>query len=51
MSLLAPAALGLLALSVPLVVLYMLRSRRRRVEVPSVALWEAEEQNVSAALP
>ncbi len=51
MSLLAPAALGLLALSIPLVVLYMLRSRRRRVEVPSVALWVAEEQNVSAALP
>ncbi len=51
MSLLAPAALGLLTLSVPLVVLYMLKSRRRRVEVPSVALWRAEEQNVSAALP
>jgi hypothetical protein len=51
MSLLAPAALGLLALAIPLIVLYMLRSRRRRVDVPSVALWAAEEQNVSAALP
>ena len=51
MSLLAPAALGLVSLAIPLVVLYMLRSRRRRIEVPSVKLWEAEEQNVSAALP
>jgi hypothetical protein len=50
-SLLVPAALGLLSLSIPLVVLYMLRSRRRRVEVPSVQMWLAEEQYVSAALP
>ncbi len=51
MSLLAPAALGLLALSVPLVVLYMLRSRRQRLEVPSVLMWRGEEEFVSAALP
>jgi hypothetical protein len=51
MSLLAPAALGLLSLAIPLVVLYMLRSRRRRVDVPSVMLWEGEEQFVSASLP
>ena len=51
MSLLAPAALGLLVLSVPLVVLYMLRSRRRTLEVPSIRLWLGEEQHVSAALP
>ena len=51
MSFLAPAALGLLALSVPLVVLYMLRSRRQRLEVPSVLMWQGEEQFVSAALP
>lgn len=51
MSFLAPAALGLLALSIPLVVLYMLRSRRQRLEVPSVLLWSGEEQFVSAALP
>jgi hypothetical protein len=50
-SFLAPAALGLLALSIPLVVLYMLRSRRQRFEVPSVLLWAGEEQFVSAALP
>lgn len=51
MSFLAPAALGLLALSIPLVVLYMLRSRRQRLEVPSVLLWSGEEEFVSAALP
>jgi hypothetical protein len=50
-SLLAPAALGLLALSIPLVVLYMLRSRRQRLVVSSVRLWEGEEEYVSAALP
>ncbi len=51
MNLLAPAALGLLSLSVPLIVLYMLRSRRRTLEVPSIRLWAGEEQHVSAALP
>ena len=51
MSFLAPAALGLLSLSIPLVVLYMLRSRRRRLEVPSIRMWVGEEQYVSAALP
>lgn len=51
MSLLAPAALALLALSVPLVVLYMLRSRRRGIEVASTLLWEDEKEFVSAALP
>jgi hypothetical protein len=50
-SFLAPAALGLLALSIPLIVLYMLRSRRQRFEVPSVLLWTREEQFVSAGLP
>jgi Ca-activated chloride channel family protein len=51
MSFLAPAALGLLALSIPLVVLYMLRSRRQVQEVPSTMLWEGEEQFVSSSLP
>ena len=51
MNLLAPAALGLLSLAIPLVVLYMLKSRRRRVDVPSIHLWEGEEQFVSASLP
>ena len=51
MRFLAPAALGLMALSIPLVVLYMLRSRRQRLEVPSVLMWSGEEEFVSAALP
>lgn len=51
MNFLAPAALAALALSIPLVVLYMLRSRRRRLEVPSVRLWEGEEEYVSASIP
>ena len=51
MSLIAPAALGLLALAVPLIVMYMLRSRRRGIEVTSTLLWEDEKEFVSAALP
>lgn len=51
MSFLAPAALGLVALAIPLIVLYMLRSRRQRLEVPSVLMWSGEEEFVSAALP
>lgn len=51
MNLLAPAALGLAALAIPLIVLYMLRSRRRRVEVPSVLLWKRAETSVTAAVP
>lgn len=51
MSLLAPAALGLGAFAIPLIVLYMLRSRRQRVEVPSVLLWERAEQSVTSAVP
>jgi hypothetical protein len=50
-SFLAPAAFGLLSLAIPLVVLYMLRSRRQRLEVPSVHLWQQMEQFVSAAIP
>ncbi len=51
MSLLAPAALGLAAFAIPLIVLYMLRSRRQRVEVPSVLLWERADQSVTSAVP
>jgi hypothetical protein len=50
-SFLAPAAFGLLSLAIPLIVLYMLRSRRQRVEVPSIYLWQQMEQFVSAAIP
>ncbi len=51
MNLLAPAALGLAALALPLIALYMLRSRRRRVVVPSVFLWRRAETSVTAAAP
>jgi hypothetical protein len=51
MSLLAPIALGLASLAIPLIVLYMLRSRRRRVEVASTLLWEQVGAPVSSAVP
>ncbi len=51
MSFLAPAFLGLAALAIPLVALYMLRSRRQRVEVPSVMLWKEVGPAVSSAVP
>ena len=51
MSFLAPAAFALAALVGPLVVLYMLRSRRRRVVVPSTMLWEQAGVPVSSAVP
>lgn len=51
MRFLAPAAFGLAALAGPLVVLYMLRSRRLRVDVPSTMLWENVGASVSSAVP
>ena len=51
MSFLIPAAFGLAALGGPLIVLYMLRSRRPRVEVASTMLWEMAEIPVSSAVP
>ena len=51
MSFLIPAAFGLAALAGPLVVLYMLRSRRPRLEVASTILWEQAEVPVSSAVP
>ncbi len=51
MSLLAPAALGLATLVIPLVALYMLRGRRQRVPVPSVMLWHGAGHSVSSATP
>jgi hypothetical protein len=50
-SFLVPAAFGLAALAGPLIVLYMLRSRRPRVEVASTLLWEQVEVPVSSAVP
>ncbi len=51
MSLLAPAALGLATLVIPLVALYMLRGRRQRVPVPSLMLWHGAGHSVSSATP
>ncbi|HSL27458.1 MAG TPA: VWA domain-containing protein, partial [Acidimicrobiia bacterium] len=51
MSFLIPAAFGLAALAGPLIVLYMLRSRRPRVEIASTLLWEQAEVPVSSAVP
>jgi Ca-activated chloride channel homolog len=51
MSFLTPSALLLSALAVPLVVLYMLRTRRHRREVPSVMLWERTGVAVTSAVP
>jgi len=51
MSLLAPLGLALAALTIPLVALYMLRSRRSGVEVSSIRLWEGEEEVVSSSVP
>jgi Ca-activated chloride channel homolog len=48
---LVPAALGLAALAVPLVALYMLRSRRQRTPVSSVYLWDQVSNPVSSAVP
>ncbi len=51
MSFLAPAALGLAALALPLIVLYMLRTRRHRRRVSSVMLWERAGVAVTSAVP
>ncbi|CAN5240987.1 BatA and WFA domain-containing protein [soil metagenome] len=51
MSFLLPAGFALAALAGPLIVLYMLRSRRPRLEVPSTMLWEKAEIPVSSAVP
>ncbi|MBP7690847.1 MAG: VWA domain-containing protein [Anaerolineales bacterium] len=40
MSFLTPLALALGALALPILVLYMLKLRRREVEIPSVMLWQ-----------
>jgi hypothetical protein len=51
MTFIAPIALGLAALTVPIVVMYMLRSRRSKTPVSSTLLWEMGQQNVSANAP
>lgn len=51
MRFLVPAALGLAALAGPLIVLYMLRSKRRPHRVGSIMLWEQVGEPVSSAVP
>lgn len=51
MRFLAPAAFGLAALAGPLVVLYMLRSKRRTHQVASTMLWQQVGEPVSSAVP
>lgn len=51
MSLAAPAGLAAAALAVPLVLWYVLRARRPRVEIGSVFLWQRTEHSVAAAVP
>lgn len=48
---LAPAALGLAALAIPILVTYMLRSRRPRQRVSSTYLWGKDLRNVTASRP
>ncbi len=51
MSFLAPFAFALGALAIPLIVLYMLKSRRQRTEVSSTMLWQEAAEPVSSAVP
>lgn len=46
-----PAALGLLALALPVLLLHILRPRRHSVTVSSTFLWRAIERPVSSASP
>lgn len=51
MSFLVPASLALAALAVPIVLLYMLKLRRREVEVSSVLLWQMVLRDREANAP
>lgn len=51
MRFLVPAAFGLAALAGPLIVLYMLRSKRRTHQVASTLLWQQVGEPVSSAVP
>lgn len=48
---LAPGAIGLAALAIPILITYMLRSRRPRQVVPSTFLWREATRNVTASRP
>ena len=49
MNFLSPLALGLFALSLPLVLLYFLKVRRRERMVPSLLLWETSLRDREAS--
>ena len=51
MGAIAPIGLGLLALAVPIIALYMLRMRRREQVVSSTLLWEQAIRDVRANAP
>ncbi|CAA9564652.1 MAG: hypothetical protein AVDCRST_MAG73-4045 [uncultured Thermomicrobiales bacterium] len=51
MGLLTPLALGLAALAVPIVVLYLLKIKRRDRVVPSTLLWDRLARDVEANAP
>lgn len=51
MQLLTPAALALLALTVPILLLYMLKLRRKSVQVSSTLLWERLLRDKQANTP
>lgn len=51
MTFLTPAALGLMALSVPVIFMYILKLRRRTVDVSSTFLWRRALDDVQANAP
>ena len=51
MTLLAPLALALGALAVPIVLMYVLKLRRQRLVVPSTLLWQRVLEDVQANAP
>jgi hypothetical protein len=51
MSLLAPAALFLAALAIPIIILYMLKLRRRDLEISSTFLWQMVIRDRQANAP
>lgn len=51
MTFVVPAAFGLAALTIPVLVMYMLKSRRMRTPVSSTMLWAQGPRSVSASKP
>ena len=51
MGLILPAALGLSALAIPIIIFYMLRLRRQPVQISSLMLWQRVLQDQAANAP